>query len=151
MWVPGYRSPMAYRVHELTATGRLAFAAQAVDGGGALVITVHTGQAVIVTDAGMMVSSSGGDNGGPIGFFVPEVPPLAGDATAPEVIAEVYLVGVVVHSFAGRDTNYGVSDVTAAYVPDPRGGDARWLSLTCTARAVRGLRIGYRVTLTQRG
>ena len=40
-----------------------------------------------------------------------------------------------------------VEQVTAAYLPDPRGGAARWLHCGGTTYAARPIRIGYRVTV----
>jgi hypothetical protein len=44
----------------------------------------------------------------------------------------------------------GIQQVTAAYLPDPRGGTSRWLHLGGMAHAPIPFRIAYRVTVQRR-
>jgi hypothetical protein len=78
------------------------------------------------------------------GFFIPDAPPLDEAAEAPPVLAELHLMFLDL-----IDARYqlGVDQVTAAYLPDPRGGTARWLHCGGRASAARPIRIGYRVTV----
>lgn len=78
------------------------------------------------------------------GFFIPNAPPLDEAAEAPRVLAELHLMSLDI-----IDARYqlGVDQVTAAYLPDPRGGAVRWLHCGGTASAARPIRIGYRVTV----
>lgn len=78
------------------------------------------------------------------GFFVPDAPPLEEAAEAPQVWAEVHLMFLDI-----IDARYqlGVDHVTAGYLPDPRGGTARWLHCSGRASAARPIRIGYRITV----
>ncbi len=140
---------MAYRVHEVTAKGSLAFQALAPGTGEPVLITVHTGEAVIAPDSGPITMRRGADNAEPARIFVPNVAPLTGAERVPEVLAEMYLCGVVDPGVSGIETNSGISDVTADYAPDPRGGPARWLAVGFTCRAARGIRVGYRVTVSK--
>lgn len=141
---------MAYRVHEVTARGSLAFRALAPSTGEPVLITVHTGEAVVAPDVdAKTVHRRGADNAEPARIFVPNVAPLTGAERVPEVLAEMYLCGVVDPGVSGIETNSGVSDVTADYAADPRGGPARWLAVAFTCRAARGIRVGYRVTVSK--
>jgi hypothetical protein len=78
------------------------------------------------------------------GFFIPDAPPLDEAAPVPRVLAEAHLMFLDI-----IDARYqtGVDRVTAAYLPDPRGGPARWLHCSGTACAARPIRIGYRITV----
>lgn len=79
------------------------------------------------------------------GFFVPETPPLEGAGEAPQVWAEMYLMYLDI-----IDARYqlGVDRVSAGYLPDPRGGAARWLHCSGMASAARPIRAGYRITVS---
>lgn len=79
------------------------------------------------------------------GFFVPDTPPLDGAGQAPQVWAEMHLMFLDI-----IDARYqlGVDRVTAGYLPDPRGGTARWLHCSGTASAARPIRAGYRITVS---
>jgi hypothetical protein len=49
-----------------------------------------------------------------------------------------------------RPIRPGIQQVTAAYLPDPRGGTSRWLHLGGMAHAPIPFRIAYRVTVQRR-
>jgi hypothetical protein len=78
------------------------------------------------------------------GFFIPDAPPLDEAAEAPQVWAEVNLMLLEI---LNTHHHTGVDQVTAAYLPDPRGGTARWLHCGGTAFAPCPLRIAYRITV----
>lgn len=78
------------------------------------------------------------------GFFVPDAPPLDGTGEAPQVWAEMHLMFLDI-----IDVRYvGVDRVTAGYLPDPRGGTARWLHCSGMASAPHPIRVGYRITVS---
>jgi hypothetical protein len=88
-----------------------------------------------------------GAAGQEFGLFLPEVPPLDGEADLPTVWAEAYLMTLLVVGHPGTKFEVGVDSVTASYQPDPRGGSARWLFLSGMANAPVPIRLGYRVTV----
>jgi hypothetical protein len=78
-------------------------------------------------------------------FFVPDAPPLDEAADPPPVWAEAHLMHMMT---TNTRQEIGVDQVTAAYLPDPRGGTARWLHCSGLAHAPFNIRIGYRITVT---
>lgn len=79
------------------------------------------------------------------GFFVPDAPPLDAAAGPPTIWAEAYLMHLMV---TNNRQEIGVERVSAGYLPDPRGGTARWLHCGGLVHAPFPLRLGYRVTVT---
>lgn len=106
--------------------------------------TVYTGTVRLGQQGARFVQS--GQAGQEFGFFVPEVPPLAEAAEPPAVWPEVY---VVLATFMQPSYELGVDRVVAAFLPDPRGGSARWLHCGGMAYAPYPVVIGYRITVQQ--
>jgi len=79
------------------------------------------------------------------GFFVPDAPPLDAAAGLPSTWAEAYLMHLIV---TNTRQEIGVERVSAGYLPDPRGGTARWLHCAGLVHAPFPIRLGYRVTVT---
>jgi hypothetical protein len=106
-------------------------------------VTVFTGTARLGQDGLAMVRR--GEPPQDFGFFLPDAQPLEEAAEPPQAWAEAHLMVILSTSHSARYT-LGVEQVTAAYLPDPRGGAARWLHLGGMAYAPIPFRIGYRVT-----
>lgn len=124
---------MTYQVSELFANPVLEVGS----------LTVHSGTARVARPGVAMVRS--GEPAQPFAFFLPDAKPLDEAAAGPDrVLAEAWLMVCRSH---GSGNVMGVEQVGASYVPDPRGGTARWLQLTGTAHAGFGIKIGYRVML----
>jgi hypothetical protein len=88
-----------------------------------------------------------GSTGREFGFFVPEVPPLDETLEPPATWAEVYLMLATVMQ---PSYELGIDRVTAAYLPDPRGGTARWLHCGGLTHAPYPVLLGYRITVQRR-
>ncbi|WP_020524457.1 hypothetical protein [Catelliglobosispora koreensis] len=111
-------------------------------------VTVHSGTAQLGGSQGAVVVVRSGGAPEEFGFYVPDATPLAEGEAEPVAVAEVSLMAL---TSLGTSTLHvqGVDRVTAAFVPDPRGGTARWLYLSGAAHAAAAMRIGYRVTLVK--
>lgn len=79
------------------------------------------------------------------GFFIPDALPLDAAAGLPSTWAEVHLMHLMV---TNTRQEIGVERVSAGYLPDPRGGTARWLHCSGLVHAPFPIRLGYRVTVT---
>jgi hypothetical protein len=107
--------------------------------------TVYNGMFRVGQRGPRMMTSGGA--GQQFGFFVPEVPPLDETDEPPAAWPEVYLVLATVMQ---PSYDLGIEEVTAAYLPDPRGGTARWLHCGGMAHAPYPVRLGYRITVQHR-
>lgn len=104
--------------------------------------TLHSGTFRVGQSGPRMIMS--GSTGQEFGFFVPEVPPLDETVEPPSIWPEVYLM---VSTVMQPSYEVGVERVNAAYLPDPRGGTARWLHCGGIAYAPYPVRLGYRITV----
>jgi len=109
--------------------------------------TVYTGTIRIGPTSGFIVQIHGAA-AEEFGHFPPDVPPLLAGHPEPAVWVETSIaLGVIAGDGAFP---LGVQHVRAGYVPDPRGGDARWLMVHGAAHAMGGLVLNYRITVQQR-
>lgn len=106
--------------------------------------TVYTGTAVLDRDGLAFVRA--GEPPQDFGFFVPDTHPLGEDEEAPSAFGEAFLMAIAQNTGHVRHM-LGVEQVTAGFLPDPRGGPARWLHLGGLAFASSQIRIGYRITV----
>jgi hypothetical protein len=111
-------------------------------------VTVHSGTVLVGGTGGVIIvrTEAPPDD---FGFFVPDAAPLSEGETEPQVVAEAYLMRLTLVGTSSRHMQ-GIDRVAAAYLPDPRGGTARWLHLSGAAHAAAAIRIAYRVTLADR-
>jgi hypothetical protein len=106
--------------------------------------TVYSGTLRIGQQGPRMMMS--GSTGQEFGFFLPEVPPLDETFEPPATWPEVYLMLATVMQ---PSYELGMDGVTAAYLPDPRGGTARWLHCSGIVHAPYPVLLGYRITVQQ--
>lgn len=107
-------------------------------------VVVYSGRVVVGTGSTVMVRKNAAAE--PFAFFVPESAPLSPGEAEPSLCVEASLM--FVHPVAASNQSFpaGLERVTAAFRPDPRGGEHRWLSLEGDLHAARGIVFGYRVT-----
>lgn len=105
--------------------------------------TVYSGTVRLGNEGGLGISRAG-QPPTEYGFFVPDAPPWNETAEPPQVWAEAHLMLLRM-----VDTRFemGVERATAGYLPDPRGGSARWLHCGVLAYAPFPIRVGYRITV----
>ena len=104
---------------------------------------VYSGSFRIGPSGGLVVSIRGVP-GEEFMYFLPDASPLRSYDPEPSTWGEVFVVQAVI---TGDSFPLGAYPVVTAYVPDPRGGDVRWLAIRGHAYAMGGLVLGYRVTV----
>jgi hypothetical protein len=136
-----------YQVAEATPRPPLAFRVGDAQTGEPRLMTVHTGEVVLASQAGGLRVITGLLPREPCALFVPGAPPAEPHEQPVVVQAEVYLCGVVIDGNVQKQAGYGVGEAAAEFVADPRGGPLRWLRLTFTVTTLVAVRAGYRVTI----
>lgn len=138
---------MPYQVGEVAPKPLLALRVADADTGEPRRMTVHTGEAIVITKSTGVRVITGLLPREPCALFVPDARPLEPHDQAVVAQVEAYLCGVVINGNAQKLAGYGVADATATFVADPRGGPLRWLQLSFTATTLEALRMGYRITV----
>ncbi|WP_433222314.1 hypothetical protein ACQP00_23130 [Dactylosporangium sp. CS-047395] len=138
---------MPYQVAEVVAKPLLALRVADADTGEPRRMSVHTGEAVLATQSTGLRIITGMLPREPCALFVPDARPIEPHETPVIAQAEAYLCGIVIDGNVQKQAGYGVGDAAAAYVPDPRGGQMRWLQITFTVTTLVAVRVGYRVTI----
>ncbi|MFD3704738.1 hypothetical protein ACFWUP_16500 [Nocardia sp. NPDC058658] len=105
--------------------------------------TIHTGTVRLTTTGKFFQSLRAPAD--EFGVFVPDVAPLLDTAAEPRIWAEAHVMCTMSAPASGYPS--GVDHVRAAYLPDPRGGPARWLHLGGAVFNPKGMTLSYRITV----